>query len=147
MKKEIQKIADRMGDAYGFQSVNANAILGKSREKNIVHIRKILLAVLEDTTKYSRTEIAARFNRTYQQIFNLIKDGRKKNELAINAIKGDLDLKDFVEKIEISSVAIGGINFSNFQKVKRSGVDMIAMSSELFLQKEMPELELFYRNE
>ena len=53
------------------------------------------------------------------------------------------DLKDFVEKIEISSVAIGGINFSNFQKVKRSGVDMIAMSSELFLQKEMPELELF----
>jgi|ETNmetMinimDraft_4_1059912.scaffolds.fasta_scaffold04311_15 chromosomal replication initiation ATPase DnaA len=98
MKKEIQKIADRMGDAYGFPLVNANAILGKSREKNIVHIRKILLAVLEDTTKYSRTEIAARFNRTYQQIFNLIKDGRKKNELAINAIKGDLDLKDFVDE-------------------------------------------------
>ena len=57
------------------------------------------------------------------------------------------DLKDFVEKIEIASVAIGGINFSNFQEVKRSGVDMIAMSSELFLQKEIPELELFYRKE
>ena len=53
------------------------------------------------------------------------------------------DLKDFVKKIEISSVAIGGINLSNFQEVKRSGVDMIAMSSELFLQNEIPELELF----
>ena len=53
------------------------------------------------------------------------------------------DLKDFVKKIEISSVAIGGINLRSFQKVKRSGVDMIAMSSELFLQKEIPELELF----
>lgn len=53
------------------------------------------------------------------------------------------DLKDFVKKIEISSVAIGGINLSNFQEVKRSGVDMIAMSSELFLKKEIPELELF----
>ncbi len=87
MKKEIQKMADRMGDAYGFPSVNANAILGKSREKNIVHIRKILLAVLEDTTKYSRTEIAARFNRTYQQIFNLIKDGRKKMNLQLMLLK------------------------------------------------------------
>lgn len=53
------------------------------------------------------------------------------------------DLKDFVKKIEISSVAIGGINLSSFHEVKRSGVDMIAMSSELFLQKEIPELELF----
>ena len=53
------------------------------------------------------------------------------------------DLKDFVKKIEISSVAIGGINLRSFQKVKRSGVDMIAMSSGLFLQKEIPELELF----
>ena len=55
------------------------------------------------------------------------------------------DLKDFVKKIEISSVAIGGINLSNFQEVKRSGVDMIAMSSELFLKKEIPELELFIK--
>ena len=53
------------------------------------------------------------------------------------------DLKDFVKKIEISSVAIGGINLSSFHEVKRSGVDMIAMSSGLFLQKEIPELELF----
>ena len=53
------------------------------------------------------------------------------------------DLKDFVKKIEISSVAIGGINLGNFQEVKRSGVDMIAMSSELFLKKEIPELDLF----
>ena len=53
------------------------------------------------------------------------------------------DLKDFVKKIEISSVAIGGINLRDFQEVKRSGVNMIAMSSELFLQKEIPELELF----
>ena len=53
------------------------------------------------------------------------------------------DLKDFVKKIEISSVAIGGINLNSFHEVKRSGVDMIAMSSELFLQKEIPELELF----
>ena len=53
------------------------------------------------------------------------------------------DLKDFVKKIEISSVAIGGINLRSFQKVKRSGVDMIAMSSELFLQNEIPELEPF----
>ena len=53
------------------------------------------------------------------------------------------DLKDFVKKIEISSVAIGGIGLSSFQEVKRSGVDMIAMSSELFLQNEIPELELF----
>ena len=53
------------------------------------------------------------------------------------------DLKDFVKKIEIHSVAIGGINLGNFQEVKRSGVDMIAMSSGLFLQKEIPELELF----
>ena len=53
------------------------------------------------------------------------------------------DLKDFVKKIEISSVAIGGINLSRFHEVKRSGVDMIAMSSELFLHKELPELELF----
>ena len=53
------------------------------------------------------------------------------------------DLKDFVKKIEISSVAIGGINLSSFHEVKRSGVDMIAMSSELFLHKELPELELF----
>ena len=53
------------------------------------------------------------------------------------------DLKDFVKKIEISSVAIGGINLSSFHEVKRSGVDMIAMSSELFLQNEIPELELF----
>jgi thiamine-phosphate pyrophosphorylase len=53
------------------------------------------------------------------------------------------DLKDFVEKIEISSVAIGGINLSNFKEVKKSGIDMIAMSSELFLQKEIPELEFF----
>ena len=53
------------------------------------------------------------------------------------------DLKDFVKKIEISSVAIGGINLSTFGEVKRSGVDMIAMSSELFLQNEIPELELF----
>ena len=53
------------------------------------------------------------------------------------------DLKNFVKKIEISSVAIGGINLSSFHEVKRSGVDMIAMSSELFLQKEIPELELF----
>ena len=53
------------------------------------------------------------------------------------------DLRDFVEKIEISSVAIGGINLSSFHEVKRSGVDMIAMSSELFLQKEIPELELY----
>ena len=53
------------------------------------------------------------------------------------------DLKDFVKKIEISSVAIGGINLRDFQEVKRSGVDMIAMSSGLFLQKEIPELELF----
>jgi len=53
------------------------------------------------------------------------------------------DLKDFVKKIEISIVAIGGINLTSFQEVKRSGVDMIAMSSELFLQKEIPELELF----
>ena len=54
------------------------------------------------------------------------------------------DLKDFVKKIEISSVAIGGINLSNFQEVKRSGVDMIAMSSGLFLQKEIPELSLIH---
>ncbi len=53
------------------------------------------------------------------------------------------DLKVFVKKIEISSVAIGGIDLSSFQEVKRSGVDMIAMSSELFLQNEIPELELF----
>tara|TARA_B100001750_G_scaffold164354_1_gene133034 strand:- start:276 stop:896 length:621 start_codon:yes stop_codon:yes gene_type:complete len=53
------------------------------------------------------------------------------------------DLKDFVEKIEVSSVAIGGINLSNYQEVKKSGVDMIAMSSGLFLQEEIPELELF----
>ena len=53
------------------------------------------------------------------------------------------DLKDFVKKIEISSVAIGGINLSSFHEVKRSGVDMIAMSSGLFLQKEIPVLELF----
>ena len=53
------------------------------------------------------------------------------------------DLKDFVKKIEISSVAIGGINLRSFLKVKRSGVDMIAMSSELFLQNEIPELEPF----
>ena len=53
------------------------------------------------------------------------------------------DLKDFVKKIEISSVAIGGINLSNYQEVKKSGVDMIAMSSGLFLQEEIPELELF----
>ena len=53
------------------------------------------------------------------------------------------DLKDFVKKVEISCVAIGGINLSSFHEVKRSGVDMIAMSSELFLQKEIPELELF----
>ena len=53
------------------------------------------------------------------------------------------DLKNFVKKIEISSVAIGGINLSSFHEVKRSGVDMIAMSSELFLQNEIPELELF----
>ena len=53
------------------------------------------------------------------------------------------DLKHFVKKIEISSVAIGGINLSSFHQVKRSGVDMIAMSSGLFLQKEIPELELF----
>ena len=53
------------------------------------------------------------------------------------------DLKDFVKKIEISSVAIGGINLSRFHEVKRSGVDMIAMSSGLFFQKEIPELELF----
>ena len=54
-----------------------------------------------------------------------------------------IDLKVFVKKIEISSVAIGGINLRSFQKVKRSGVDMIAMSSELFLQNEIPELEPF----
>ena len=53
------------------------------------------------------------------------------------------DLKGFVKKIEISSVAIGGINLSSFHEVKRSGVDMIAMSSGLFLQKGIPELELF----
>ena len=53
------------------------------------------------------------------------------------------DLKVFVKKIEISIVAIGGINLTSFQEVKRSGVDMIAMSSELFLQNEIPELELF----
>ncbi len=40
MKKEIQKIADRMGDAYGFPSVNANAILGKSREKILFILEK-----------------------------------------------------------------------------------------------------------
>ena len=54
------------------------------------------------------------------------------------------DLKDFVKKIEISSVAIGGINLSSFHEVKRSGVDMIAMSSGLFLQKEIPELSLIH---
>ena len=53
------------------------------------------------------------------------------------------DLKNFVKKIGISSVAIGGINSSNYQEVRRSGVDMIAMSSGLFLQEEMPELEFF----
>ena len=57
------------------------------------------------------------------------------------------DLKDFVKKIEISSVAIGGINLSSFHEVKRYGVDMIAMSSGLFLQKEIPELELFIERE
>tara|TARA_B100000029_G_scaffold509686_1_gene599423 strand:+ start:669 stop:1289 length:621 start_codon:yes stop_codon:yes gene_type:complete len=53
------------------------------------------------------------------------------------------NLEDFVKKIEISVAAIGGINLTRFKKVKRSGVDMIAMSSELFLQKEIPELELY----
>ena len=37
------------------------------------------------------------------------------------------DLKDFVKKIEISSVAIGGINLSSFHEVKRSGVDMLSL--------------------
>ena len=53
------------------------------------------------------------------------------------------DLKNFVGNLKIASVAIGGINLNNCQEVKRSGVDMIAMSSELFLQKEIPKLELF----
>ena len=43
------------------------------------------------------------------------------------------DLKNFVGNLEIASVAIGGINLNNCQEVKRSGVDMIAMSSGLFL--------------
>ena len=43
------------------------------------------------------------------------------------------DLKNFVGNSEIASVAIGGINLNNCQEVKRSGVDMIAMSSGLFL--------------
>tara|TARA_B100001123_G_scaffold82377_1_gene93921 strand:- start:583 stop:1158 length:576 start_codon:yes stop_codon:yes gene_type:complete len=43
------------------------------------------------------------------------------------------DLKNFVGNLKIASVAIGGINLNNCQEVKRSGVDMIAMSSGLFL--------------
>ena len=43
------------------------------------------------------------------------------------------DLKNFVGNLEIASVAIGGINLNNCQEIKRSGVDMIAMSSGLFL--------------
>ena len=51
------------------------------------------------------------------------------------------DLTSFVKEIKIPSVAIGGINLRNFLAVKNSGVDMIAISSGLFLEEEISELK------
>mgnify|MGYP001305713807 CR=1 FL=1 len=55
------------------------------------------------------------------------------------------DLTYFVKEIKIPSVAIGGINLKNFITVKKSGVDMIAMSSGLFFEEEISELKLLLK--
>lgn len=51
------------------------------------------------------------------------------------------ELTSFVKEIKIPSVAIGGINLRNFLAVKNSGVDMIAISSGLFLEEDISELK------
>ena len=51
------------------------------------------------------------------------------------------DLTSFVKEIKIPSVAIGGINLRNYLAVKKSGVDMIAISSGLFFEEEISELK------
>ena len=55
------------------------------------------------------------------------------------------DLTYFVKEIKIPSVAIGGINLKNFITVKKSGVDMIAISSGLFFEEEISELKLLLK--
>ena len=55
------------------------------------------------------------------------------------------DLTSFVKEIKIPSVAIGGINLKNFITVKKSGVDMIAISSGLFFEEEVSDLKQLLR--
>ena len=55
------------------------------------------------------------------------------------------DLTSFVKEITIPSAAIGGINLGNFLEVKNSGVDMLAISSGLFLEDDISKLSTLLR--
>ena len=57
------------------------------------------------------------------------------------------DLTSFVKEIKIPSAAIGGINLSNFLEVKNSGVDMLAISSGLFLEDDISKLSTLLRTQ
>ena len=57
------------------------------------------------------------------------------------------DLTSFVKEITIPSAAIGGINLGNFLEVKNSGVDMLAISSGLFLEDDISKLSTLLRTQ
>tara|TARA_Y100000590_G_scaffold86102_1_gene96398 strand:- start:4035 stop:4637 length:603 start_codon:yes stop_codon:yes gene_type:complete len=60
-----------------------------------------------------------------------------------DTVKCSVDnLISYVQKLNVPIAAIGGINSTNISLVKDSGVDMIAMSSGLFLEEDFSFLNL-----